>query len=254
VIFEPERFPSNPKVWTDKEFEQYYDLESKETDKQIKLLKKIEKDNKKEMGPDYDPRSPIPEKQLVKLVRGTFTHLSRLSELRARRFSVQLSLSEQAYAHPILLSNMKSLKTSDTEKTEVIQIVLNALPVPDDSTPWEGILDYRSDPKSKKKISELRHWMNKFAEGKLTVTEAKDEIEYLLNEYEKHLRLHKIKTRTILMGVILQFGAAYLDKKVGPIATGIATYLLGQVGLLEGEAKAPGKEVAYLVDTKRKFS
>jgi hypothetical protein len=157
-------------------------------------------------------------------------------------------------AYPVVYSNLAPLETNQAKKEQVIQIIFEALPVPDDSTPWDDILYYRSDPDSQRKFSDMRLWMNKFARGQISLAEAKDEIEHLINEYENHLRVYKLKTRNIALGIILSLGAAAWDEKVGPIATGIAAYLIGKVALLESESKATGREVAYIVDTRRKFS
>lgn len=42
-------------------------------------------------------------------------------------------------------------------KCDVVDVAINALPVSDDSTPWEQIVEYRSDPDSISKFLALRH-------------------------------------------------------------------------------------------------
>ena len=65
---------------------------------------------------------------------------------------------------------------------EVLQIALNALPVPDESTPWEQIIEYRSDEDSRHKFLDLRNWMSEMARSELTAVEAEQKLEYLISQ------------------------------------------------------------------------
>ena len=49
-------------------------------------------------------------------------------------------------SYPVLLSTPIGSNLSSDPKTDVIQMTVRALPLPDDLTPWEQILEFRSDP------------------------------------------------------------------------------------------------------------
>lgn len=88
------------------------------------------------------------EKQLLKarLVYGQF--LARISTIDLRNAGLE--------AYPVFYSDPVPLTQAPTEKQGVLQIVLEALPMPDDSTSWEQILDYRNDTESQGKFLALK--------------------------------------------------------------------------------------------------
>jgi hypothetical protein len=251
LIIEPADDTSDRRrLFGNEDYQKLRDLEMYESNDLFEFLSRIEG----EVGPDVDPEEPLPEDYEIELIRLGLNYLYRVAEHRARRFSLQLSLDDHIEAYPVIRAGVRSLLEDNAPKTDVVQIVFDSFPTPDDSTSWPQILDYRQDPDSRRRFTDLRHWMTKFASGKFEFAEAHEEIEHLMHEYENHLKLHKLKVRTIALGVVFQLGAAWVDKKVGPVATGVATYLIGRLGLLEGESKAPGKEVAYIVETTKTFS
>jgi hypothetical protein len=99
-------------------------------------------------------------------------------------------------------------------KSEVVKIALNALPVPDESTSWEQILEYRSDPDSRGKFLALRHWMSEVARAELTPAEVEEKFEYLIDQYQQHMRLHRMKTNVGTLETIVTTGAEFLGDLV----------------------------------------
>jgi hypothetical protein len=149
-------------------------------------------------------------------------------------------------------------------KNEVIEISLKNLPMPDYSTPWEQILEYRSDTDSKIKFSRLRHWMSKTARVNNKPNEVEEEIETLIDDYSQHMKTHKIKTRldtlkTIVVAEIGLFtggwltGVGVLPGLIGMIATPLYSIKQRQVEITAEELKAPGREIAYIVESNESF-
>lgn len=85
------------------------------------------------------------------------------SDYLARLVSIQLRVQNAMDAHPILDSDVCLSIDEGATKTDVIDVVLKSLPVPDDSISWEEILEYRSDPDARGKFLALRRWMSKIA-------------------------------------------------------------------------------------------
>jgi hypothetical protein len=75
----------------------------------------------------------------------------------------------------------------------VLEVVLKTMPIPDDQTRWEDIIEFRNDPDSMKRLRRLRVWVRKFAKSTpaASLAEMKEEIEVLLDEYEEHMKLHR---------------------------------------------------------------
>src|SRR6266446_4730828 len=105
-------------------------------------------------------------------------------EYLARGISVQLRELANMDAYPIVTSQIHS---SHADKSDIVHIIINVLPIPDDSVPWEQIFDYRSDPDSASKFLALRNWMNDVAKGTFTPAEIEEKLEYLIDQYTRHL-------------------------------------------------------------------
>lgn len=186
-------------------------------------------------------------------VRSTMQELELGSEHNARAMAIQLREEDGMNTLPVLDREMSNPQGNKVSEQDVIQVVLNALPVPDGSVAWEQIREFRSDQDSQRKFLALRRWMNRFAEGRYVFTDAAEEIEDLISAYTNHLRVHRFKTAFIRLAVVLHLGAAALDKKTGPIATALVTYAFGRISLMEDESGAAGSEVAYIVKAARDF-
>jgi hypothetical protein len=93
--------------------------------------------------------------------------------------------------------------TRSTVRTDILSLVLTAFPEPDDTTPWEQIIEFRSDPDTPNRVLALKRWMSKVARQNLTPPEINQEIEWLVHEYQAHMRLHKMKIAVGALETIL---------------------------------------------------
>ncbi len=180
---------------------------------------------------------------------------------RIRRICVQLRESDHLDAYPSLSPDLamiySSLNTQQSNKNDVVQIALNALPLPDESVPWEQIIDYRTDPASEGKFLALRNWMNDIARANLTQTEIEEKLEWLAYDYQRHLKFHKLKTNVGTIESIVVTTAEILEDlirlKWGKVAKTLFSLKRRRLKLLEGELNSPGSEVAYILDVREKF-
>lgn len=168
-------------------------------------------------------------------------------------------------AVPILTGFTPIALDSQIGKTDLIQVIIEELPVPHELTPWEHILEFRSDPDSRRKFLALRNWVSEIARMELKPNEVKDKFESLIYEYRHHMRLHKMKTaleslKTIVIaeagfvagGWLTGLGA--LPGLAGMVVSPLYTIKQRQIALLEEEKKAPGKEIAYIAKAQETFS
>lgn len=162
-----------------------------------------------------------------------------------------------ADACPVFSKTFHSLEYQEANKDDVVQIVINALPLPDESVSWEQILEYRSDPESESKFLALRNWMAEIGKAKFTAIEVEEKLEYLINQYQQHMKLHKIKTNTGTLETILTIGLGLLENIVKlnleRVAKGLFTLKHRKIELIEGELKVPGNEIAYIVKARETF-
>jgi hypothetical protein len=180
------------------------------------------------------------------------------SDLIARLVSIQLRQLNSMDAYPILDSDLSLTVDTKANKTDIVEIVLNALPVPDDSVAWEKILDYRNDPDTRGKFLALRQWMNKLVRGQVSTNEVEDELECLIHNYQEHLKFHRMKinqeTWKTLVVAQADFVPNLLKLKWGEIAKALFTLKHRQISLIESELTAPGREISYIVETRKRFT
>jgi hypothetical protein len=190
---------------------------------------------------------------LDSVIRELDTSIAYLMRATASR----LRLVDGLDAHPILLSGQHLSNNIEITKSEVAQIALKTLPIPDEATSWEQILEYRSDAASFDKFLDLRHWMSEVVRAKLTPLEVEQKLEHLISRYQRHMQLHKMKTNTGTLETIVTTSAEMLGDllsfKWGKAAQALFSLKRRQVALLEGELTVPGNEVAYIVKARETF-
>lgn len=183
----------------------------------------------------------------------------------ARGISIELRELKGLDAYPILMLNMPFLKQSQASNpTDIIDVTFNALPVPDENTSWEHILDFRRDQESKSKFLALKNWTNEVARMQLEPREVADKLESLINDYRQHMEAHRIKTRLDTLKTIVVAEAGFITSGwlaglgglpgiVGMVVTPLYSIKQRRVALLQEELKAPGREVAYIVKAREEF-
>ena len=188
-------------------------------------------------------------------MRRTLTYAAHLN---TRYIAIQLREINKVEACPVYHIPTFPEQPSQDTKGGVIQIALNSLPVPDTSTSWEQIIEYRSDPDSQSKFLALRHWMSEVARAELSPAEVEEKLEYLIDKYQRHIKLHRMKTNAGTLETIVTTGAEVLGDLVsfkwGKAAQALFSLKKREIALLEGELTAPGNEVAYIVKAREMFS
>lgn len=147
--------------------------------------------------------------------------------------------------------------SSKLEKSDLIKIIIEKLPIPSDKTPWENIFEYKSDKDSIGKFSALKVWMNKSLKSENSIQEIKDELDVLIYEYEKSLSIHKIQYERGIFQALIIGSAELLENtvkfKFSNIAKGVFSVTKEKADLLKAELESPGKEIAYIVNSITKF-
>ncbi len=147
--------------------------------------------------------------------------------------------------HPLV-----STLAGSSAEGNVCQAVLGSLPVPDDMTPWEPIIEFHTDPASRNALLRLRRWMRQVATAPTEPHYLEEEIEWLVNEYEDHMRLHRLKINKGTLEIVVTFVAALVeDVAMLNLRDAVGLFFERKrrtIALAEAERTSPGREFAFL--------
>ena len=184
-------------------------------------------------------------------------NMERGASIVTRLHAMQMEALDKVRAIPLLSVENYRAEIPTSNKHEVIEIVLNKLPLPNASTPWEAILDYRNDNDTKKSLRALRTWISKISSKDLPAHEIEDELQFLMDEFDNHMRLHKLKADTEALQTLVKAPLGLIENllrlKPTEILDPLFTFRKRQISLMEAEINAPGREIAYIFKTKELF-
>jgi len=137
----------------------------------------------------------------------------------------------------------------------VLEVALKALPAPDASCAWDDILNFKTELHDKQ--WGFRRFLRTLALKQQTEAEVSDEIEWMVNEYSKAMKVHNLKASPAFFEAYVIPGLELIEDivrlKLSKIAKGVMVVNKRKVELLEAEMKAPGKECAYVFEARKKF-
>jgi len=199
--------------------------------------------------------SEIPPSELELLRQQFFFDNFLASDLSARLDAIYLNNQYSDEFYPFLRINPSI--AIENKKANVINLILADIPEPEPNTPWEAILDYKSDEDVRNKYLALVNWINKVTKSEFDVNEIKDEYEYLLSEYKRHYKLHKLKSRSSMIEVIINYGTGLITSLASGDFVGAFKSIIkatpASISLMEEENKLFGRELSYIYHTQNKF-
>lgn len=156
-----------------------------------------------------------------------------------------------------ILSKEQTSVTDDDRQTEVLQLVIEKLPVPNSDVPLGRVLDFKREGANDVHLRGLRLWMHKATSSKEPMSILAEELEYLLAQYSASMALHEIKhSRSRLQTVVLT-GAEWIEnianRQISKVAKAMFSINEAKIALAQAELSAPGKEVAYLYSANKIF-
>jgi hypothetical protein len=184
------------------------------------------------------------------------THAARTFRIESVLTALHLRHSLGLDAYPVFYQS-SALPELNIPTQNAVQVALNALPIPDEATAWEQIIDFRSDPDSRSKFLDLRNWMNDITRNELAPIEIEQKLEHLIDQYQRHLNLHKMKTNAGLIETVVISSAELAEElikfKWGKVAKSLFSFRKRKVAVLESELTSPGSEVAYIIKARKIF-
>jgi hypothetical protein len=153
-----------------------------------------------------------------------------------------------------LISPRELTRPDRVTSAEIIHITLQQVPVPADSVPFQDIVAFQSAPETREHVIALRRWARKLEKEGHTAVEAAQEIEHLVHEYDRYMTIQKLKHSTgVVEFAIVTIADAFesaVKLQFGSLAKSFFQLSRERAELLEAEAKAPGREVAFLIHSR----
>lgn len=179
-------------------------------------------------------------------------------EAEARLACLKLNHEENDFSAVPLIKQLRLPKESNTTKKDVVNMIINNMPIPDEQVPWESILEFKANPDNKGRLSMLKDWMNKTVSSDRPASEVADELESLLYLYTKSLDIHKIKHKTGFLQTFVLGGAELIENLLKLNLSSVAKTLLSarvsQAELYSAELSSPGNALAYIYQAGQKFN
>ncbi len=213
--------------------------------------------------------------------RGTLEAVER--ELIARLHAAELSSRSDADAvvlrptaasgdYNVLALDSETLRSLEDPQTEVailrelggqsreetvVSVTLEAFPFPHPSVPTYDVVAFRDDADSKRKLLALRVWITQTAKGELSRKEASQLLEHLLLDYENYMKLQHLKYARGVVKMLALAAPSIVTElvtfRISKLLDTIAKVGSRRLLLLEAEATAPGRELAYVTKARTRF-
>jgi hypothetical protein len=138
-----------------------------------------------------------------------------------------------------------------------LRVAISGLPIPDEGTPWEALIQFRDDSEHKRMRKGLFRWLRLLSGTSMSPRELAEEIEWLVSEYQRYMELQRIKVQRSVFEVAIVTPLEVLENLVkfnwSKIAKSVFSVSKARVDLAEAELKAPGRECAYVVKARQSF-
>jgi len=170
-----------------------------------------------------------------------------------------MSIEDSDFAfEPIPLVRQVNLPGSvSAQKSDVINLVIEEFPFPDEQIPWEKIKDFRNDSDNHGQLSGLRTWINSLSKSGLAINEINDELEYKLHQFKKSLEAHKIKFKTGIFETFVVGGAELTENllklRLKELTKSLFKARELKADLLIAELNSPGHELGYIYKVNQEF-
>lgn len=161
-------------------------------------------------------------------------------------------------AAPIVSSAALPSPLAKIDRVSAVQVLLRAVPSANRATPWEAVLDFRSDEENRLRYRKLRGWLADATRDGSTVAEFEDRMGGLLVDLETSVRLHHKKLNIGSIELLLRTSATVLQDllrfQLGSAVSLLIELISRRPRVLEAELSNPGSELAYLLQARRFLS
>lgn len=142
--------------------------------------------------------------------------------------------------------------------SDVIQVSINMVPVPDDLTPWEDIFAIKEDKDVSERARKLRLWAIDQDGSQTPLAHLAEKMADMVSDYERVLGAHRIKCRSSLLRSVVVGAAGMLEDLVKfrfeKAADRIFSAKISKADMLLAEAAAPGRELSLVTVLRDKLT
>ncbi|MGA2178065.1 MAG: hypothetical protein ABSH15_00585 [Verrucomicrobiota bacterium] len=182
--------------------------------------------------------------------------IAEASELRhAAHWLTAIKGNRMVLAHSLPDYNLCS--TTADRKAMVWEVILEHVPALQQDTPWERILEFRSDPDSRQSVNDLLHWVHTLASSPKTRDDVQEELAYLRARYEHAFKLHKLEFKLGIFEAVMEPMLAAAENLVklkwSKLGDPFLKLKKHSLQLQKAEQSIPGREVSYLVKLEQTF-
>lgn len=159
---------------------------------------------------------------------------------------------------PISNISPQNLENFALKKSQVVNIVIESMPLVHPDTPIEHIIEFKQNEENYNRFLRLRDWVNEMVNSNLPENEIKEKLEFHISEYERYMKLHRIKYKRSILKTILFATPEILENVAKFNFSGIGKTLFtiseSNVDLLSAELEAPGRELSYIIKAQNDFN
>lgn len=139
------------------------------------------------------------------------------------------------------------------DKSDILCVLLDQIPVPDDTVPLAEVIRYKNDESNKRNLLRLKAWVNKTAKSGYTAQELSEEIAWLISEYKEALRLAGLKMKNAKLEFAIKVVPEILENLVKLNLSKLTDPFFRlrdqKLTLLQTESQAIGNELAYIINS-----
>lgn len=148
------------------------------------------------------------------------------------------------------LESYYSIKELKTKKQQVYNLILNNIPLPNSKNSFENILNFKEDEEAQISALSLRNWITDISYSAYNIDEIEEKFRHLLNQYEKSIKLHQLKTENSIIETIVVGGSEILENlaklQFSNVAQKFFKHKNDNIELMELEMKTVGNELSYI--------
>jgi hypothetical protein len=160
----------------------------------------------------------------------------------------------EPYEHTVSFDS-SAFGITQPKRSTILSLALDQMPYPSETTSWEQIIEFRNDEDTKRKLLALRVGLLDLASDDESAHETVLRLQHALNEYETHMKVARMKADMGKFEAIFQSVVSLGLSALNPISIAKLplTWRSQQIGLLEAELSAPGREFAIISKARQTF-
>jgi hypothetical protein len=197
------------------------------------------------------------KREIADLIWRKITFNREQATFDLRLYTMVLEFTRKTSVVPLLPYTEFQYEDVYSKKEDVMQVIIDKMPLPNGETPWEKIIDYRNDPDSQKNLLALRRWIRNISVENLKPYEIEEEIDWLISEFQNHLKIHKIKSNIETLETVVKAPLEIIENlvtfKFSKLPEPLFALRKREISLMEAEQNAPGKEIAYIIKANETF-